>query len=899
MENVYRFLLSLFASKAQAVSDSNLVSCGGLDCNVCGALETVSRAINWLFLISAAAAIASVILGGSLYIIANGVETKMRQAKKWILRAVIGFALVLVGWLVIHSLFHVFGATYKNSWWKVECEVEPPPLSVFLPIRRPVHLLEATKNGGDLSAVLAKGTKKEELVDLLKNLPDGKTISFKLDRGPNAETVIILKKENGKLKIVASNEQLKEEQNKEGSSLKQLFSKLAQITPGKAQAALVDDYDLDNLTDGASLENLFSSTSDYDFFTSFLELIVKFIESNENIIAIINETQEQLQTVNFCIGSGGSWHRFNNSCELENQNCPVSGGSSPVSCDATDKNFTNGCKCPENTCLENNECVSIEPDISYQQTRCQETGGAWGSFPVFQINSGRCSMFDPVFPYAYSPEEPSLPTPAAGTNFNGALPGMSGNPDSFNSGYSDNFTGHIAAQPDYIAQKGCICPFNSCLTEDGGCVPWTSPYPYWRRRPHVGQARKACIDSGGTWIGSIRRRFKENCESRGGSISEEGGMSHCYYPNNGYSESFNPDTPTINDDIEEQGSNASYQSDGTLINYPIFDGYCKCPQGSNKIYQYSNGFYYVKCEPGVTIERSVRDHAKKLCMESQGEWLQTKCEGTKCLNDPGSCKCPADTLGHKHYYDYQGKYYYFSVCHNKSELENNCTNSGGQWKKINPYARLIDDRNKVCGGSQFTGLWIDDSRYDGVFTIGGTGTPNYMIGNSFYCSCPNGQCVNDESAACQADSSATDTQDKCKQSGGSWQRISSNSYCDGTAVGISCVTPYGGAGDLHYSCPFGCKCPAGTCLDNVSSKCLPSLTDKQKCESSGGAWEGRENSCPPPFNSEFCYPNVYNCPSPRFFRAPSTIYGCNCPDDKCLNKNTCTAKGIDVNSTTQ
>lgn len=122
--------------------------------------------------------------------------------------------------------------------------------------------------------------------------------------------------------------------------------------------------------------------------------------------------------------------------------------------------------------------------------------------------------------------------------------------------------------------------------------------------------------------------------------------------------------------------------------------------------------------------------------------------------------------------------------------------------------------------------------------------------------------------ALAATAKATET--SCKETGGTWERGSSFSYCDGSGVGINCLGP----GGSTASCPFICKCPSGKCLDKTTEKCIDvPTTDEQKCTQSGGSWQ------------RLCVQSF--CDGSGFGTTEETCpWGCYCGTNKCLNKDT-------------
>jgi len=109
------------------MDSSQILTCGGLDCSVCSALQTVSGIFRYLLSISAALAILLVVTAGFLYIFAHGQEKKLRQTKRFLFYAVFGFAVALLSFLIIYTTFYFSGSNNREGWYNFQCNVDEDP----------------------------------------------------------------------------------------------------------------------------------------------------------------------------------------------------------------------------------------------------------------------------------------------------------------------------------------------------------------------------------------------------------------------------------------------------------------------------------------------------------------------------------------------------------------------------------------------------------------------------------------------------------------------------------------------------------------------------------------------------------------------------------------------------
>ncbi|MDP3999099.1 MAG: pilin [bacterium] len=115
-------LLSLsLAGSAQAA----LVPCGGTGqaaCTFCDFLKLAKNVIDWLVGIASTLAVAFIVWGGFVIMMAGGSPEKMTEGRKTITIAVTGLIIVFGAWLIIGTLFNVItGSPSALPWNSIQC----------------------------------------------------------------------------------------------------------------------------------------------------------------------------------------------------------------------------------------------------------------------------------------------------------------------------------------------------------------------------------------------------------------------------------------------------------------------------------------------------------------------------------------------------------------------------------------------------------------------------------------------------------------------------------------------------------------------------------------------------------------------------------------------------------
>ena len=101
-----------------------IVSCSGGSCNFCSFLETLSDLYNFFLLLSFAIAVLVLVITGINYILSQGKKEENEKNKRRMKGALLGFALVLLGWLAIGTTFKLLGYKNAGSWYAIKCITE-------------------------------------------------------------------------------------------------------------------------------------------------------------------------------------------------------------------------------------------------------------------------------------------------------------------------------------------------------------------------------------------------------------------------------------------------------------------------------------------------------------------------------------------------------------------------------------------------------------------------------------------------------------------------------------------------------------------------------------------------------------------------------------------------------
>ncbi|OQA44511.1 MAG: hypothetical protein BWY48_00070 [Parcubacteria group bacterium ADurb.Bin305] len=107
------------------ISEGGLVPCEGLACTVCDLLVLVQNVINFVLQLAFWICIVIIIVGAFMWMLSFGNQKNITAGQKLITNAIIGLAIVLLAWVIVHTFFwfikEIGGFNMTGSWWHLEC----------------------------------------------------------------------------------------------------------------------------------------------------------------------------------------------------------------------------------------------------------------------------------------------------------------------------------------------------------------------------------------------------------------------------------------------------------------------------------------------------------------------------------------------------------------------------------------------------------------------------------------------------------------------------------------------------------------------------------------------------------------------------------------------------------
>lgn len=100
-----------------------LITCKGLDCNLCQLFHTFQHVILLLIYVAFIAALISIIIGAFLIMVSGGNPGTFASGKNAIFSAVIGVAIVLAAWVVVNTVIQalVDPSKFPLPWNQLSC----------------------------------------------------------------------------------------------------------------------------------------------------------------------------------------------------------------------------------------------------------------------------------------------------------------------------------------------------------------------------------------------------------------------------------------------------------------------------------------------------------------------------------------------------------------------------------------------------------------------------------------------------------------------------------------------------------------------------------------------------------------------------------------------------------
>lgn len=170
-------------------AENPIVSCTGNDCGICSLLETISNVYNFFLAVSFAVAVLVLVIAGVNYLLNGGDRNKIQKSLYILKSGIIGFTLIILGWVIIQSVVKTVGYENAGGWWQFQCATENENSALE---KQELSLTQADyyknlKTFPDLTSYLKSGEKTAKIsgpadalafASQIKNLKDGETLHF-------------------------------------------------------------------------------------------------------------------------------------------------------------------------------------------------------------------------------------------------------------------------------------------------------------------------------------------------------------------------------------------------------------------------------------------------------------------------------------------------------------------------------------------------------------------------------------------------------------------------------------------------------------------------------------------------------------------------------------------------
>ncbi len=126
-----RFFLAVVVAGALlyvpvAFAQNPLVPCNGPECQACHLVQLGQNILSWLIGIMASVIALVFAIGGMKMVMSGGNTESVSQGKSMMSNAVIGFVILLAGWLIVDTLIKLFVDDGKIGVWNsIQCVTQP------------------------------------------------------------------------------------------------------------------------------------------------------------------------------------------------------------------------------------------------------------------------------------------------------------------------------------------------------------------------------------------------------------------------------------------------------------------------------------------------------------------------------------------------------------------------------------------------------------------------------------------------------------------------------------------------------------------------------------------------------------------------------------------------------
>lgn len=345
-------MFSFLFSIAKAEDADSIMTCNGLDCDLCKLIKMIVDTVDTAVEISAAVAILFAVVGGFIYIGARGNDGWMAQAKRTVKLALLGFAFALTANLAVRVIFQVTGATNSGFLDKIDCNADGVATKENLDKISPSNagqIAGSIKSGGKTGGKLQTEISSGEIDSLLAGISEKESIFFGSRINQSLKPFIGLAKKENDPEIIYLDNGLIQTLLKSKVSLderKSIFGAPTVLAAG-------------GMTDQG--EKIMASV--YQIVSQIQKKgneVIVFVskKSKENVSGTeskvsVGDFLKDFNDTATCLMSGGEWYKFSNPCALEKKKCDG------ISCSESSGSSTVfGCSCPSDKCLSGSTCVS-------------------------------------------------------------------------------------------------------------------------------------------------------------------------------------------------------------------------------------------------------------------------------------------------------------------------------------------------------------------------------------------------------------------------------------------------------------------------------------------------------------------------------------------------------------
>lgn len=317
-------------------SETQLVTCSGLDCSVCNLIQTVVNIFYYLtWYIAFPLAVLFLIIGGFIYIGSRGNERWMSFAKRGIMYTIGGFMVAVLAFLAINTIIQVIGGTSNGIWSKMECGSDATSLNKY-PQMRTSDLQKNVKSGGPLGGKLSQNTNANDILKLLNDIQPSDMVVFESELHGNRKALMSVGKTNGQPQLLY------------------IDRTMINAILNDAKTGFVVN------TANAQLTSSEIDSSIQELINEISQITAKIIASNHDLFVVVTGKPDGaavssilgiVSKVNQCFDSQGTWYAFPDICTAQKESC------NPTQCTPSGNDLVASCKCPSDKCLNGGQCV--------------------------------------------------------------------------------------------------------------------------------------------------------------------------------------------------------------------------------------------------------------------------------------------------------------------------------------------------------------------------------------------------------------------------------------------------------------------------------------------------------------------------------------------------------------